>query len=136
MDSGSVCPKCEEMPLGKAITTRGTSCKRTMLLPALQPWRSSRWRSRASSLLFLPLNTTPLSQPVASRSLLILRNYTNVLFERCLEVTSESNLTLREFWKEHFTILTCLRLTDKAWGGVSSRTISLEETSLSLLLRL
>ena len=38
-------------------------------------------------------------------------------------MTSKVNLTLREFWKEHFNTLTCLRLTDKPWvRGMFSRT--------------
>lgn len=52
------------------------------------------------------------SSPWASRSFMILRNSTQ---RRCLrgvfEVTFETNLTLKEFWKEHFNNLTCLRIT-------------------------
>lgn len=31
-------------------------------------------------------------------------------------MTSKTNLTLKEFWKEHLNILTCLKLIVKAWG--------------------
>ena len=38
-------------------------------------------------------------------------------------MTSETELTLREYWKNHFNILHCLRLIDKAWGQVSLRSL-------------
>lgn len=38
-------------------------------------------------------------------------------------MTSKTNLTLREFGKEHLNILTCLKLIDKGWGEVCSRTM-------------
>lgn len=41
------------------------------------------------------------------------------LFQRCFEVTKNTNLTLREFWKDHFNILNCLNLIDKAWEEVT-----------------
>ncbi|XP_014392726.1 PREDICTED: tigger transposable element-derived protein 1-like isoform X2 [Myotis brandtii] len=73
---------------------------------------------------FLPPNITPLIQPMDQQVISNFKKlYTKALFQRCFEVTSETNLTLREFWKEHFNILTCLRLIDEAWGGVCSRTL-------------
>nr|KAF6463386.1 tigger transposable element derived 1 [Molossus molossus] len=73
---------------------------------------------------FLPPYTTPVLQPMGQQVISNFKElYTKALFQRCFEVTSETNLTLREFWKEHFNILTCLRLIDKAWGEVSSRTM-------------
>jgi hypothetical protein len=49
--------------------------------------------------------------------------YTKALFQRCFEVTSDTELTLREFWKYHFTIH-CISLIDKAWQEVSYRTVN------------
>ncbi|XP_016070266.1 PREDICTED: tigger transposable element-derived protein 1-like [Miniopterus natalensis] len=73
---------------------------------------------------FLPPNTTPLIQPMDQQVISNFKKlYTKALFQRCFEVTSGANLTLREFWKEHFNILTCLRLIDRAWGEVSPRTM-------------
>ncbi|XP_066965028.1 tigger transposable element-derived protein 1-like [Macrobrachium rosenbergii] len=36
---------------------------------------------------------------------------------------SETSLTLTKFWKEHFHILSCVRLINKAWADVSKRTL-------------
>ncbi|GLV33258.1 hypothetical protein CBL_08426 [Carabus blaptoides fortunei] len=41
----------------------------------------------------------------------------------CFEVTSETELTFRDFWKNHFNILHCLRIIDKAWDEVPLRTL-------------
>lgn len=77
-----------------------------------------------SEVMFLPPNTTPLIQPMDQNVIASFKKlYTKALFERCFEVTSETELTLREFWKNHFNILHCLRLIDKAWGQVSVRSL-------------
>ena len=34
------------------------------------------------------------------------------MFQRCFEVTNETELTLREFWKDHYIILHCLRIIE------------------------
>ena len=47
--------------------------------------------------------------------------YTKALFQQCFHVTSNSDLTLREFWKDHFNIFHCLRLIEKAWDQISER---------------
>ncbi|KAF6357048.1 hypothetical protein mRhiFer1_009984 [Rhinolophus ferrumequinum] len=73
---------------------------------------------------FLPPNTTPLIQPMDQQ---VIPNFkklcTKALFQRCFEVTSDKELTLREFWKNHLNILHCLHLIDKAWRDVSHRTM-------------
>ncbi|KAK1332815.1 LOW QUALITY PROTEIN: hypothetical protein QTO34_006346 [Cnephaeus nilssonii] len=62
---------------------------------------------------FLPPNSTPLFQPMGQQ---VISNFkkldTEILFNRCFEG-----------WKEHFNILTGLRLIEKAWGEVSSRSM-------------
>ncbi|GFT26584.1 tigger transposable element-derived protein 1 [Nephila pilipes] len=50
--------------------------------------------------------------------------FTNHLFKRCFEVTENTNLTLREFWKNHYNIVICLKLIDIAWQGVTKRTLN------------
>ncbi|KAF6298959.1 hypothetical protein mRhiFer1_008981 [Rhinolophus ferrumequinum] len=70
------------------------------------------------SVKFLPPNTTPLIQPMGQQVISNFKKlYTKALFQRCFE------LTLREFWKNHFNTLHCLRLIDKAWRDVSHRTM-------------
>jgi hypothetical protein len=39
-------------------------------------------------------------------------------------VTEGTNLTLRELWKNHFHIVNCLKIIDKAWDGVIKRTLT------------
>ncbi|XP_050689905.1 tigger transposable element-derived protein 1-like [Eriocheir sinensis] len=77
------------------------------------------------AVMVLPPNTTPLIQPMDQNVIIasFKKLYTKALFERCFEVTSETEITLREFWKNHFSILHCLRLIDKAWGQVSVRSL-------------
>lgn len=69
---------------------------------------------------FLPPNMIPLIQQVISNFKL----YTKALFQRCFEVTSDTELTIRDFWKHHFNILHCLTLVDKAWQQVTYRTMN------------
>ncbi|GFR06789.1 tigger transposable element-derived protein 1 [Trichonephila clavata] len=49
--------------------------------------------------------------------------YTKHLFRRCFEVTETTNLTLREFWKDHFNIAICLKIIDQTSLGVTTRTL-------------
>lgn len=39
-------------------------------------------------------------------------------------MTENTNVTLREFWKDHFNIVICLRIIDQAWLGVTTRTLA------------
>ncbi|KAF6323389.1 hypothetical protein mRhiFer1_008367 [Rhinolophus ferrumequinum] len=77
----------------------------------------------------LPPNTTPLIQPMDQQVISNFKKfYTKALFQRCLEVTSDTELTLREFWENHFNILYCLHVIDKAWRDVSQNDeVSMEE---------
>ncbi|XP_022909635.2 tigger transposable element-derived protein 1-like [Onthophagus taurus] len=75
-------------------------------------------------ILFLPSNTTPLLQPMDQQVISNFKKlYTKILFERCFEVTEETKVTLKEFWKYHFHIFACLEIIDKAWEGVNKRTL-------------
>ncbi len=38
-------------------------------------------------------------------------------------MTCDTQLTLREFWKDHFNILNCVNIIDQAWGNVTYRTL-------------
>ncbi|XP_028658934.2 tigger transposable element-derived protein 1-like [Erpetoichthys calabaricus] len=74
---------------------------------------------------FLPPNTTPLIQAMDQQAISNFKKlYTKALFQRCFEVISDTELTLREFWKDHFTIVHCITLIDKAWQDVSYRTMN------------
>ena len=74
---------------------------------------------------FLPANTTPLLQPMDQQVIANFKKlYTKFLFQRCVEVTSETQLTLRDFWKNHFNIYHSITLIDKAWNQVSYRTMN------------
>ncbi|XP_064120411.1 uncharacterized protein LOC135225079 [Macrobrachium nipponense] len=48
----------------------------------------------------------PMDQQVISN---FKKLYTKHLFRRCFEVTENTNLTLREFWKDHYNIVICLQ---------------------------
>ncbi|XP_053235637.1 uncharacterized protein LOC128409319 isoform X1 [Podarcis raffonei] len=73
---------------------------------------------------FLPPNTIPLIQPMNQQVISNFKKlYTKALFQMCSEVTSDTDLTLREFWKNHFNILHCLHMIDKAWRDVTQRTL-------------
>jgi len=74
---------------------------------------------------FLPPNITPLLQPMDRQVISNFKKlYTKALFQRCFEVTEGTNLTLREFWKNHFNIVNCLKIIDKAWDGETKRTLN------------
>lgn len=40
--------------------------------------------------------------------------YTKHLFPRCFETIDNTQITLREFWKEHFNIAIALKIIDAA----------------------
>ncbi|GBN73162.1 hypothetical protein AVEN_187565-1 [Araneus ventricosus] len=62
--------------------------------------------------LYLPPILQPMDQQVISN---FKKLYTKHLFRRCFEVTENTNLTLREYWKDHFNIVVCLRNDLMAW---------------------
>ena len=75
--------------------------------------------------LYLPPNTTPILQPMDQQVISNFKKlYTMHLFRRCFEVTENTNLTLREFWRDHYNIVICLRIIDMAWQGVTTRTLT------------
>lgn len=75
--------------------------------------------------LYLPPSTTALLQPMDQQVIANFKKlYTKHMFRRCFEVTDNTNLTLREFWKEHYNIVKCLRIIDLAWQGVTRRTLN------------
>ncbi|KAJ7317101.1 hypothetical protein JRQ81_003263 [Phrynocephalus forsythii] len=73
---------------------------------------------------FFPPNTAPILQPMDQQ---VIRNfkklYTKALFQQYFEVTQGISLTLREFWK-NYHIVNCLEIIDKAWYGVTRRTLN------------
>ncbi|XP_069936056.1 tigger transposable element-derived protein 1-like [Cherax quadricarinatus] len=74
---------------------------------------------------FLPPNTTPLLQPMDQQVISNFKKlYTKAVFEKCFEVTTDTQLMLREFWRNHFSIYSSISLIGKAWEGVTSRTLN------------
>lgn len=74
---------------------------------------------------FLPPNTTPLLQPMDQQVTANFKKlYTKYLFQRCFEVTNDTELTLHDFWKHHFNIVHCINIVDKAWDAVTYRTLN------------
>ena len=74
---------------------------------------------------FLPPNTTPLIQPMDQRVIANFKQlYIKFLFQRCFEVTNDTELTLQMFWRNHFNIYHCITIIDKAWDQVSYRTMN------------
>ena len=75
--------------------------------------------------LYLPPNTTSILQPMDQQVISNFKKlYTKNLFKRCFDVTDSTQLTLREFWKNHFDIVNCLKLIDLAWKEVTRRTLN------------
>lgn len=67
---------------------------------------------------FLPPNPTLLLQPMDQQVISNFKKlYTLSHIQQCFEVTEGTNLTLREFWRNHFDIVSCLKIIDKAWDG-------------------
>ncbi|GBN57708.1 Tigger transposable element-derived protein 1, partial [Araneus ventricosus] len=75
--------------------------------------------------LYLPPNTTPILQPMDQQAISNFKKlYTKHLFRRCFEVTENTNLTLREYWKDNFNNVACLKMIDQAWLSVTTRTLT------------
>ncbi|XP_039600021.1 tigger transposable element-derived protein 1-like [Polypterus senegalus] len=73
---------------------------------------------------FPPPNTTHLLQPMDQQVIANFRKlYTKELFQKCFQMVSDTDLTLTEFWKKHYNILSCVGLIGKSWANVSLRTL-------------
>ncbi|KAM4048885.1 tigger transposable element-derived protein 1-like [Anomaloglossus baeobatrachus] len=80
---------------------------------------------------FLPPNITPLLQPLDQQVISNFKKlYTKALFQQCFEMTEGTNLTLREFWKNHFNIVSCLKIIDKAWDAVTKSNLTVAWSKL------
>nr|XP_020670660.1 tigger transposable element-derived protein 1-like [Pogona vitticeps]XP_020670661.1 tigger transposable element-derived protein 1-like [Pogona vitticeps]XP_020670663.1 tigger transposable element-derived protein 1-like [Pogona vitticeps] len=74
---------------------------------------------------FLPPKITPLLQPMDQQVISSFKKlYTKALFTRCFNITEETSLTLKEFWRSHFNVLHSVRLIDKAWQDVTTQTLN------------
>ncbi|GIY83212.1 tigger transposable element-derived protein 1 [Caerostris darwini] len=72
----------------------------------------------------LILDNAPAHPPNLEDDILEELKFIKHLFRRCFEVTESTNLTLREFWKDHFNIAICLQIIDQAWLGVTTKTLT------------
>jgi len=73
---------------------------------------------------FIPPNTTSLLQPMDQQVIANFKKlYTKELFQKCFQMVSDTDLTLIEFWKEHYSTLSCVGLIEKSWANVSLRTL-------------
>lgn len=73
---------------------------------------------------FLPPNTTALLQPMDQQIVAHFKKlYTKELFQKCFQMVSDTDLTLTEYWKEHYNILSCVGLIEKSWADVSLKTL-------------
>ena len=81
---------------------------------------------------FLPPNPIPILHPMDQQVILNFKKlYTKALFQQCFEATQGTNLTLWEFWKNHFHIANCLKIIEKAWDGATKNSqFYLEKTGL------
>ena len=73
--------------------------------------------------IFTP-NNIPLIQPMDQKVISNFKElYNKAMFQRCFQVTNETELTLREFWKDHYNIFQCLKIIEKALMEVFLRTM-------------
>ncbi|KAF6372006.1 hypothetical protein mRhiFer1_009745 [Rhinolophus ferrumequinum] len=82
------------------------------------------------SVKFLPPSTTPLIQLMDQQVISNFKKlYTKALFQRCFDVTSDTELTIREFWKSHFRYPTLLTSHRQSMEGCVSQNneVSMEE---------
>ena len=88
----------------------------------LEPEKAITEKYSFITIRFLPSYTTPLIQPMDQQVISSLRKqYTKLLFEKCFLITDGTNLTLNDFWKDHFNILQAVKLIKSAWDHVSAR---------------
>ncbi|XP_063307083.1 tigger transposable element-derived protein 1-like isoform X3 [Pelobates fuscus] len=75
--------------------------------------------------MFLPPNSTPLLQPMDQQVISNFKKlYTRELFRLCFEMTNRSSLTLHEFWRAHFDIVSGLQIITIAWARVSKTNLN------------
>jgi len=56
----------------------------------------------------------PTCHPISNFNLKFKKLYMKGLFQHWFKMTGSTNLTLREFWKDHFHIVACLKIIDQA----------------------
>ncbi|XP_061746133.1 tigger transposable element-derived protein 1-like [Nerophis ophidion] len=75
-------------------------------------------------IIYLPVNVTPILQPMDEVISGFKTLFTRHLFRHCFEMTEYTDFTYREFWKDHYNIVICLRIIDMAWQAVTARTLT------------
>ena len=75
---------------------------------------------------YLQLNSTPPIQPIDQQIIANFKTiYTKALFRKCFQVTTDTQFTLKELWKNHFNIRNCVNVIDNnARSQVSYRNIN------------
>lgn len=75
---------------------------------------------------FLPPNTAPLLQPMDKQVITTFKKLdTKFLFQPYFKVASDTELTFRDFWRNHFNISHCIsHIIDRAWDQVSYRAMN------------
>lgn len=69
------------------------------------------WRVLFYSRSILPPNTALLLQPMDQQEIPNFKQLLTMhMFHRCFDVTQNTNINLCEFWKDHYNIVTCIRL--------------------------
>ncbi|KAJ7332941.1 hypothetical protein JRQ81_015121 [Phrynocephalus forsythii] len=75
--------------------------------------------------MFLPPNTTALLQPMNQQVTSSFKKlYTRELFRCCFERTDGTTLTLHEYWRDHFDIVSCVQLIKIAWDGITQHNLN------------
>lgn len=120
----------EFIPCVKAyLEEKNLSLKALLLMgsaPAHPPSMAEELVDKYSFLkvMFFPSSTTLLIQPIDQVLSNFKKLYIKEMFQRCFEATNDTKLTLRDFWKDYYNIVHCLRTIDKAWRSVSLRTMN------------
>ncbi|KAJ7329036.1 hypothetical protein JRQ81_015210 [Phrynocephalus forsythii] len=87
--------------------------------------------------IFLPPNTTPLLQPMGQQVISNFKKlYTRELFCWCFEMTDGTTLTLYEYWRDHFDIVSCCVVTPDAFALAPESAVVQEIVSLGRTTRL
>ncbi|XP_025099953.1 tigger transposable element-derived protein 1-like [Pomacea canaliculata] len=118
------CPDCERIPTEEHLSLK---CLLLDNAPAHPPNLNEYLEGEFDfvHVRYLPPNTTPLLQPMDQQVISNFKKlYKKALFKKCFDVRNDTNLTLKDFWENHFHVLNCVHLIDSAWNQVTYRTMN------------